>query len=161
MEAGDFEILVGASSADIRLTASLTMAGQGVVSSVNREKLGAYYDISAETNFTQADFEALLGRDVPSNQQPRKGTYTMTTSLGDLRDSFLGRQLYKVAKKEAAKTIVDEGDPIVSKIVETSINEAPLRSFGTALSPTQVEVLLLMLNGRYLKAARALLQRKK
>ena len=158
VEAGDFEILVGASSQDIRLSASLSLAGQGVVSSVNKEERAAYYSLSAETEFSQADFEALLGRPVPPNEQPRKGSYSLTTSLGDLRGSFLGKQLYKVAKREAAKTIVDEGDPIVSKIVETSINEAPLRSFGNALSPSQVEGMLLLLNGRYLKGVRKLVR---
>ncbi|MCB9421732.1 MAG: glycoside hydrolase family 3 C-terminal domain-containing protein [Ardenticatenaceae bacterium] len=151
VEAGEFEILVGASSQDIRLTASLALDGRGVVSPVNKEKLAAYYDITAKTAFSQADFAALLGRPVPPNQQPRKGTYTLTTSIGDLRDSFLGRQLYKAAKKEAGKTIVDTDDPIVNKIVEVSINEAPLRSFGAALSPSQVDGLLLLLNGRYFK----------
>ena len=151
VEEGDFEILVGASSQDIRLTATLNLARQGVVSPVNKDKLASYYNLSAKTEFSQTEFEVLLGRPVPPNDQPRKGTYTLTTSLGDLRDSFFGKQLYKVAKKEAAKTIVDEGDPIIDKIVQTSIDEAPLRSFGAALSPSQVEGLLLLLNGRYLK----------
>ena len=151
VEAGDFEILVGASSRDIRLTALLPLAAQGDASLVNKEKLAAYYNLSAETQFSQADFAALLGKPLPPNLRPRKGTYSLTTPIGDLLDSFMGRQLYNVAKREAAKTIQDGGDPIVAKIVETSINEAPIRSFGEVLSATQVEGMLLLLNGRYFK----------
>ncbi|MCB8929166.1 MAG: glycoside hydrolase family 3 C-terminal domain-containing protein [Ardenticatenaceae bacterium] len=151
VEAGDFEILVGASSRDIRLAALLPLAAQGDTSPVNKEKLAAYYNLSAETQFSQADFAALLGKPLPPNLRPRKGTYSLTTPIGDLLDSFMGRQLYNVAKREAAKTIQDGGDPIVAKIVETSINEAPIRSFGEVLSATQVEGMLLLLNGRYFK----------
>ena len=35
VEAGEFEVLIGASSRDIRLKASLKLAGQGVVSAVD------------------------------------------------------------------------------------------------------------------------------
>jgi beta-glucosidase len=89
VEAGDFEILVGASSRDIRLTASLSLDAQGVASPVNKENLSAYYNISAGRHFSQADFEALLGRPVPPNVKPQKGNYTLTTTLGDTLDSFI------------------------------------------------------------------------
>jgi len=147
VEAGDFEILVGASSRDIRLTASLSLDAQGVVSPANKEKLSAYYNISAGKHFSQADFEALLGRPVPPNVKPQKGSYTLTTTLGDTLDSFVGRQLYKLANAQAAKTVKDTGNPIMGTIIGVSIQETPLRTFREALSQAQVDALIMMMNG--------------
>jgi beta-glucosidase len=158
VEAGDFEILIGASSRDIRLTATLPVAGHGTVTAVNKEKLASYYKVAVDCHFTQAEFEALLGRPVPPNVKPHKGSYTMTTPLGDMGDSFIGKQLYKFARDQAAKTVSDTGSPILGLIIGVSIQEMPLRGFADALGHAKVEALLLMINGHFFKGLLALLK---
>jgi beta-glucosidase len=151
VEAGEFEILVGASSQDIRLTASLSMDAQGVAPPVNKEKLSAYYNLSTDRHFSQVDFEALLGHPVPPNVKPQKGNYTLTTPLGDTLDSFIGRQLYKLANDQAAKTVKDTGNPVMGTIIGVSIQETPLRTFRGTLSHSQVKALIMMMNGHIFK----------
>jgi beta-glucosidase len=158
VEAGDFEILVGASSRDIRLTTTLLVSASGTASSINKEKLAAYYDVSPGCRFSQADFEALLGRPLPPNVKLQKGSYTMTTPLGDMGDSFIGKQLYKFANDQAAKTVSDTGNPILGLIIGVSIQEMPLRGFGDALGRERVEALLFMINGHIVKGLLALLK---
>lgn len=151
VEAGDFEILVGASSRDIRLTAVCARAANGVVSPVDRARLAAYYDVAAGPGFSQSDFERLLGRPVPPNVKSRKGEYTMVTTLGDMDDSFIARQFHGLIKKQTAKMIKDTGNPVVGLIVGVTIQEMPLRGMADMLGRARVEALLAMINGRYLK----------
>jgi beta-glucosidase len=158
MEAGDFEILIGASSRDIRLTATLAMAAHGEATPLNREKLTAYYDVSAGCHFSQADFEALLGRPLPPNVKPQKGSYTMTTPLGDTVNSFVGRQLYKSIISLAAQTVKDTGNPVQGLIIGISIQEMPLRGLGDALGRSRVEGLLHMINGHFFKGLRTMIR---
>ena len=156
VEAGDFEILVGASSRDIRLRATVSVAGRGSVSPVSKENHSAYYHVSAGHHFSHADFESLLGRPMPPNAKPEKGSYTLTTPLGDMNESFLGRQLYAFAKNQAAKTVSDTGNPIMGMIIGVSIQEMPLRGFVNVLGRSRVEALLLMINGHFVKGLLAL-----
>ena len=157
VEAGDFEILIGASSRDIRLAATLSMPAHGVASPLNKEKLAAYYNVSAGCHFSQSDFEALLGRPLPPNVKPQKGSYTMTTPLGDTVDSFIGRQLYNMIKTLAAKTVTDTGNPVLGLIIGVSIQEMPLRGFGDALGRSRVEALLHIANGHFFRGLRAMI----
>ncbi len=151
VEAGDFEIMVGASSRDIRLTVLCARVAQGVVSSVDRERLAAYIKVGAGRSFSQADFEQLLGRPVPPNVKPRKGEYTMVTTLADMDDSFIARQFYGLIKRQTAKMIKDTGNPVVGMIIGVTIHEMPLRGMADILGRARVEALLTMINGRYLK----------
>ena len=158
VEAGDFEIQVGASSRDIRLTTTLPVSAYGTASPINKEKLAAYYDVSVGGRFSQADFEALLGRPLPSNVKPQKGSYTMTTPLGDMGDSLIGKQLYKFANGQAAKTVSDTGNPILGLIIGVSIQEMPIRGLSDVFGRERVETLLLMINGHFFKGFLAMLK---
>jgi beta-glucosidase len=158
VESGDFEILIGASSRDIRLAAMLPLSAHGAPSPSNKEKLAAYYNISPGCHFSQVDFEALLGWPLPPNVKPQKGSYTMATPLGDTVNSFTGRQLYKMVCSQAAKTVKDKGNPVLGLIIGVSIQEMPLRGFGDALGRSRVEALLHMINGHFFKGLLALIR---
>ncbi len=80
VESGSFEILVGASSRDIRLRGEVEMnSAQPEAPGVDREKLAAYYNFPKGKPVSQEAFEALLGRPVPPNMAPKKGEFTMNT----------------------------------------------------------------------------------
>lgn len=157
VEGGDFDIRVGASSRDIRLTATCARDAHGAASPVDRSKLTAYYHVGQPGSFSQADFEALLGRAVPANVKPSKGGYTMTTALGDMQDSFIARQFLGLIKQQTARMIKDTGNPVVGLIVGISIQEMPLRGMVEMFGRGRVEALLKMINGRFVEGAWALL----
>jgi beta-glucosidase len=161
VEEGDFEILVGASSRDIRLRASLHLAGaHGTTSPVDRAKLAAYYELSKDHRFTKADFEALLGRPVPAEVKPQKGRYTLNTPISEMSDSFIGRQLYKVMTSQTKKMLKDEDTP-TGAVIRAYIREMPMRGMlmlGGPLNRPKLEALLLMINGHFFKGLLALIK---
>jgi beta-glucosidase len=166
VEAGEFEILVGAASQDIRLTGRVTVTSEQAAPEVDRAALAGYYDFPKGTPVNQGDFEALLGRPVPPNVPPKKGKYTLTTPVGDMTESFIGRQLFKMMKTNIAKMIEGQEDTPIAALMEAMIGTMPMRAMlmmGTGpLNRGMLEALLIMINGKFftglgalIKAARA------
>jgi beta-glucosidase len=164
VEAGDFEVLVGASARDIRLTGTVHVdSTQKVAAVANKEKLAAYYTLSKDTLFSRDAFQVLYSRPLPENQIPRKGNYTLNTPIGDMSDSFIGRLLFKMMNRQVHKMFksTDEDNPLM-EMVEAMLKEMPLRSLAMmsdgALKRGTLEALLLMINGKYLKGLSALVR---
>ena len=67
VEGGSYQLLAGASSADIRLTAVLTVAGTGAPDPYAGKNL-EHYRTAQVQNVPDAEFEALLGRPIPENR---------------------------------------------------------------------------------------------
>ncbi len=152
VEAGTFEILVGASSQDIRLSAAIEMPGAQPVA--ERVEPDVYYAFPKGAAVSQKDFEALLGRAVPPNQEARKGQYTFNTPIGDMRESFIGRQFAGMIKKQLHKMIEGKEDTPMALLMEATSREMPLRGMlmgDTPLNREMLEALLLMMNGRFFK----------
>jgi beta-glucosidase len=166
VEAGDFEILVGASSQDIRLADTMQLASaQKATAPADREKLAAYYNFSKGTPVSQSDFEALLGRTVPPNQGPQKGKYTLNTPIGDMSDSFIGRQLFKTMEKQIYKMIQGQEDTPTGLLLQTMLHEMPLRGMlmmgDGSLNRGMLEALVMMINGQFLKGLVAFLKARR
>ena len=155
VEAGDYEILVGASSRDIHLKEGLCLAaGQGKVSPVDKVKLGAYYHPAQTLGFPEPGFEALLGRPIPGNTPEKQGQYTLNTPLSEMTGSWIGRQLYKAVCDNIGKMITDKEDTPTSKLLLATQKELPMRSmlmFGGGLTRSRLEALLLIINGHFFK----------
>jgi beta-glucosidase len=162
VEAGDFEILIGASSRDIRLASTLRLsAGQGAVSPTDREKLAAYYHPSRDGRFTQAEFEALLGHPVPPNVRTPKGSNTLNTPISEMSGSFVGKQLHKMMKDQIGKMVKDKEDTPTGVLLLSMVEEMPLRNMLMMAGPLnrpKLEALLLIVNGHLLKGALAFIK---
>jgi beta-glucosidase len=163
VESGDFEILVGASSQDIRLKGTTQInSSQNASLPLNQKQLGVYYNLTKESQVSQADFEALLGQAVPPNQNPKKGVYTINTPIGAMSDSFIGRQLHQLMKKQIGKMIQGQEDTPMAVLMEAMVNDLPLRGIlmmGGPLSRKKLDALLLMINGHFLKGLMAWFKR--
>jgi len=162
IEAGEFEVLVGASSRDIRLTGKVQMVSEQQASLVDREKLAVYYDFPQERPVRQAEFESLLGHPVPPNLMPQKGSYTLNTPVCDMQESFIGRQVYKMVEKQLQQMNQGKEDTPMAQLMIAIIREMPLRTMlmmgdGT-LNREQLEALLMMINGRFFKGLGAFLK---
>ena len=163
VEAGDFEILAGASSRDIRLSARLSFpAGYGTATPADTGKLFSYYQPSKDRGFSRQDFEALLGHPVLVNVRPQKGSYTLNTPVCQMSESFIGRQLYKMLMDEMAKMVKGKEDTPTGKFQLAMGAEMPLRSFLMSDGPfgrrDRLEALLLIMNGHALKGLLAFLK---
>lgn len=87
LDNGDYEVLLAASAADIRLSAPLVVT--------TGESPRSPYPAQVETEYAQppvgvpASYPALLGRDIPA--LPTRRAFTMETRLADARGTLLGR----------------------------------------------------------------------
>lgn len=153
VEAGEFEILVGASSRDIRLSATLHLPAEqeNQIQPVQKQRPTSGY------RFSQAEFEALLGRPLPANKSAQKGSFTLNTPISELGSTFSGRILYRITKDSIRKMMNGKEDTPSGMLMLVMADEMPLRNLLMAQSPfnrPQLEALLLLLNGH---SARGLL----
>ena len=163
VESGQYQILIGASSRDIRCQGEVQIdSSQADVPVAERDKLSAYTNFPADAKISQNDFEKLLGRAVPSNQALEKGTYTLNTPLGDMSGSFIGRQLLKMMEKQIANMVKDDPDSATALMMRSMVNGIPLRAIlmmgGDNLNREMLDGLLVMLNGNSTKGLIALLK---
>ena len=154
VEAGEFEIRLGASSRDIRLRTRLKVQSSQSLSAAARGVGGL--DGSDEA------FAALLGKPVPPPEPSRP--YHLNSSLGEIGESALGRFIRsKVASGFQKRMGVEEGDEATARMFEAMANNMPLRSLalfsGGRLSFNGLAALVALLNRRFLTALRLLLRR--
>jgi glyoxylase-like metal-dependent hydrolase (beta-lactamase superfamily II) len=158
VESGTFELLVGASSRDIRLSATVEMkSSQAQAPAVDRQALAAYYDFPKGAPVSQADFENLLGRAAPGNEIIKGEPYTLNTPLEDMQDSFIGRQLLNLMSRQMQNMVKDDPDSPTAYLMQAVFKEAPLRTMlmfgGGAVSREMLDALLLMVNGKSFKGS--------
>ncbi|MGB8648550.1 MAG: glycoside hydrolase family 3 C-terminal domain-containing protein [Anaerolineae bacterium] len=163
VEAGEFEIRVGASSQDIRLTATVSLeSAPRVTRAPERDKLATYYHFPKGAPVSPEAFDAILGRPVPHPPGPQKGAYTINTPLGDMQDSFIGRQLFGIMRKQMLKMIAGQEDTPFGLLILAMLQEMPLRSLlmmgDGAPSREALDALLVMMNGRLFRGLFALIQ---
>ena len=166
VEAGDFDILVGASSQDIRLSQTIHLTSTQQTSFVSqKEKLTPYYKLSKESPIDQEAFASLCAKQLPVNEPPRKGNYTLNTPIGDMQDSFIGRLLFRMMKQQVHKMFAnaeDEEENPLLDMVDNMLLEMPLRSMGMmsdgAVNRKTLDGLLMMINGRYVKGLGAMVK---
>ena len=105
------------------------------------------------------DFEELLGRPIPPNYVPQKGSFTINTPIGDMGNSFIGRVLHNRVESEVADLIEGQEGTVTALLIEAVVEEMPLRGIlmrgETSISRELLDALLDMINGKYLKGAAA------
>ncbi|MFM2309413.1 MAG: Thermostable beta-glucosidase, partial [Chloroflexota bacterium] len=156
VESGKFEVRVGASSRDIRCRAVVDIASADVVAPLNNPALTPYYDLGMQA-FTAAAFHALLGYD-PQPSVPQRGFYTINTPIVDMHESFLGRLIHRILKRQLrTMTHADPGGP-TELLFAAAAEEIPLRLAMTfsrgVITLDHIEWLLALINGRFGEAMR-------
>jgi beta-glucosidase len=161
VEAGGFEIRVGASSRDIRLreTVEISTDEDYIPRVPQRERLGEYYDLKGVRRFSRDGFEALYGRRLPDNIPDQPDQYTLNTLLDDVRGSLAGWLLRKIIWKLAKAYSMDDPDGAMARQTEYFLKYMPLRlmvMFGSGISLDMVDGLLLLINGKLIQGTRKL-----
>ena len=121
VEAGEFEIRVGASSRDIRATATVTIASDDVVAPAP-----SVVGVTA----TDAEFRALLGRPLPSPRPLRP--FDEDSAISDLRETWFGRRVHSALVGMIVKKLDVGGDETTAKMISTAIEQMPLRGIVTS-----------------------------
>ena len=166
MVSGDYEILVGASSQDIRLKAIVEVKGQTI--SRNEKELFQDYFKRPTSSFhiSKEQFAVLYGKPLSTFDQTKKGEFTIYNSLEQLAKHSLFAKLFL----KIALSIVygmnkgkDKKDPEVLMMVygtkEGMLDSILLNSGG--IVPYRIgEAIVLFTNGDCLKAWKKLLFKK-
>ena len=104
VEGGSYQLLVGASSTDIRLSAAVTVAGTGAPDPYAGKAL-EHYRTAQVQSVPDAEFEALLGRPIPENRVRIDRNMTLgemghgRSPIGWLAAAVLGALLRRSIKK--------------------------------------------------------------
>ena len=104
VEGGSYQLLVGASSADIRLTAAVTVEGTGAPDPYAGKNL-EHYRTAQVQKVPDAEFEALLGHAIPENKVRIDRNMTLgemghgRSPIGWLAAAVLGALLRRSIKK--------------------------------------------------------------
>jgi beta-glucosidase len=125
VESGDYEILTAASSVDIRGSVTLHIDGE----TIDTPPSGARGPGRNRFVATATEFEAMLGHSIPASTPILP--FTINTVVEELSTTRLGRVaqagFMKVAERQTAKLLGDSPDPVLAKLSERMIREAPLR----------------------------------
>ena len=146
VESGEFDILVGASSRDIRLKAKVKVKAEAVEMPDYRETLPHYYeDITA---ITREDFEVLYGKKLPSPVRSKNKRIDKYCCLDDARDTKWGGRICRLINKAVSGMGSDaNGDGAMIAAMATQI---PMRNFVAmsmgAFTPQMLNGLLKLLN---------------
>ena len=149
VEPGEFRVLLGASSTDIRLETSIVLPGTEPPTAVHTDRPTALDD---ET------FRSLLGHPIPPCRTVRP--FHANTTLAEIRRTVFGFFLYRRVWKGFSRTLLADKNPVVRKMAEKLIESMPLRGVQMmtkgAISDRRLEGMLLILNGHPLKGVRRL-----
>ena len=159
IEKGNYRILVGASSDDIKLEATIEQAGTNAEAPYNKTDL-PNYTVGTLRNIPDEEFALLLGHDIPDGSLPfyKKNRLVVdyNTTVKELRYSkrwigrligkaipWFTRVLTKLGKRELANTLV------------MGVVHQPMRGWSRfsqgGLRMSQLDGLIMMFNGHFWK----------
>ena len=132
-EPGDFDILVGPSSAELALSASLRLSpastGAEGRAPLGPEDLPSYFKPAAEgLSVGDEEFCRLYGRALPPRAKAARAAFDLSTPLGDTRSSFVGRLLFNFVLRTACETMIDKNDKATLSMMEEMVSDMPVRN---------------------------------
>jgi beta-glucosidase len=155
VEEGDYDILVASSSADIRLTGSVSLEGDGKEALLKPvyDTLTEYQKPSKPFRISDTQFEKLLGYKPPVGHMLPGEPFTINSTVGDIKDTFIGKTMLKVSRKQMSKMIGDDPDPTMLRLVERSMMDMPLRGIkmATSMNNKKIEGIADFANGKFFK----------
>ncbi len=149
VESGKFEILVGASSRDIRLTGAVEVKSTVDASVPDyRESAPSYYTADVKS-ISDREFEAVLGRPIPCNHLDTGAKLTFANTLSDAKHTRWGGRINTLIDR-VMDMVASPDDPNAGMIKAMAL-EIPIRNFITmsngAFTEKMAEGLVMILNG--------------
>jgi len=162
VQKGKYNILIGASSRDIRLSQVVELDGI-ILPDAQKNLKGTWYE-HLKGKPGKSDFEKILGRTIESKKPENRKKYTLNDCIIDMQDSFVMRIMYKVIERKYSKTYggIDYTNPAFKMVMKCS-TEVPIKNLctmsGGDMKRNTVEGLVLMANGHFIKGLRVLLKK--
>ncbi|MDR0696587.1 MAG: glycoside hydrolase family 3 C-terminal domain-containing protein [Christensenellaceae bacterium] len=129
VENGEFEILIGASSRDIRAYGKVNCIGNANLKSRINE-LPAYYNIAQVDSIPDDQFKALLGRSPNIYVPPRIGNFNFNSTVDELdRGNWFGKLFKYVFKKSSVSLLAKDATRVQKKMTKKGAGYMPIRNF--------------------------------
>ncbi len=164
VESGEYEILVGSSSRDIRLSKIINVTSDDKTQDYPADKLKGYYMKDGELVASDEAFTALYGSELPAKNRSAKELYTWSSTIDDMRGTLIGKIMYNKGMKEMKRQVPgdDENAILAQNMNIRMLPQAPLRNIvsmnGTIFTAEMADALLLMLNGKRIRGGFKLLK---
>ncbi len=160
---GIYEILVGASSADIRLSASIQKKGETIL--VPSWQKGSWYE-NPKGHPAKEEWEKLMGRPMPDDTRLIRGSFNMDNTLMELRNfSKIAEIMSSAIEKSIAKGMGIKPDYANVKFrmsalssVDASVRSMVINSCGK-LSYNFAEFIVEMANGHPVRGIKKLINK--
>lgn len=165
VEEADYRIMVGASSRDIRLQASIPVNGTDAPIPYDDTKLPSYYAGKAN-QVSQTEFEELLGRSVPVATWDRSQPlgYNDTIAQCQYAKGWLARFAFYMMTF-AHWFLLKIGKRSTANLIMMSVYHMPFRGIarmtGGIVNMPMLDGLLMMANGSFFKGLSHLLKERK
>ena len=151
-ESGEYRILVGPSSRNCSLSATITLNSPNQPQPDLREQAPSYYHLSnTEFAIPDKEFCALYGKPLPPQDLIPSRPYNDGNTLEDVSHTLIGKLMLRIAERMAKKvTKVSEEE---EGMISVSMKEMPFHSMITSgegmLSEKMMEGIIDLLNGHY------------
>ncbi|MDR0751419.1 MAG: glycoside hydrolase family 3 C-terminal domain-containing protein [Christensenellaceae bacterium] len=130
VEPGEFQILIGSSSRDIKLYASVNYIGEPLNIDPRVKELASYYNIKQIDSIPDEEFAALLGRSPNVYIPPRKGTFNLNTTVDELeKGNWFGKLFKYVFKKSSISLLSKDASRVQKKMTMKGAGYMPVRNF--------------------------------
>ncbi len=140
VESGEFKILVGASSRDIRLETSVNVESTVAYAIPDYSKLAPCYYSADITAVSDEAFKSVLGHEIPPSTRDKSKPLTIANTIEDAADGKWGGRFNRLLKK-----ILGEDNLMSAVALQLPIKNFISMSFGI-FSPKMAQGLLLILN---------------
>lgn len=128
VESGEFDIMVGASSRDIKLKSTVYVEGITENIPSYRESASYYYNIGDYGDIPDKDFANLLGRQLRDNVPIAKGEISYNSCVEDIGVCWVGKLLKWAVYKLSVKVMPKGSPEFVKNMAQKSAMVMPLRA---------------------------------
>jgi len=161
---GDYEIRIGASSQDIRLTGRISKEGEADLPKDSSIESTWYAHLKGKPS--DEDFKSIYDRGIQSEESAVKGKFTIDSTLEDMGHTLIGKMMKQVSKgmlmkaggfrKEDRRS--NEFKMMFQFVMTTPLRTTMLLSQGQ-LSQSMANGIVDLANGKYLKGLGKFLKR--
>ena len=144
IQSGEYSILVGASSKDIRLEGKIMIEGEDT----EPEKPSAAWYSSPKGKPTKEDWEALLGHKVEYPKKQKKRDFTLASTISEMRQSSLFMKIVAAVVELVLRVKFKSKSSTTYKMMLASVEECPVRAMeicsGGAMNDTLAKLIILI-----------------
>jgi beta-glucosidase len=157
---GEYQICMGASSRDLKLTQVITIDNEEDVKATEQAVGLINYQSLKGNRFDREAFQVLYRKPLPENRSAKHAKLTLNTPLLDFRESLLGKLVFAILKREFKKQTTPGDNAMHDQMVEKIMLEIPLQNLtnlsGGYFTEKTARALVHIANGEIVAGLKAL-----